>query len=279
MLRIKKNEDEVIEITFNDQLTVLQVKEEINRREAVEISRIRLIAAGNELEDNYTLQHYNLTSEQTIILALRPADTIVSVDSAVNVNTMGTTDNNNNNELRNEIDALPPAAVAAGVGAGVCLLACTLAIASAVDIAAVIIGMGSKLDTYCDFTSSKSNVMDPNRYLLIGGWVGLATIIVSFCFLGKIMTVAMSTVNNTPNVSSEDISAAVNRSVAKINGLGTLISLFNIAWGSIGCAIYSKLSHSCRFTPVGEMVIAFGVIKLVSGARTVCNSGRNARQQ
>jgi len=274
VLRIKTADDIIIEINFNNQLTLLQVKEELGRRETVEISRIRLMASGSELEDNHTLEHYNITPDQTLTYVLRPeAKTSVTTDNA-------TTDNPPENASllrRKQSLDLARSTIATGVGLGLCLLLCSMATASAVDIAAVVIGHGRKLKSYCDYTSSQKHILDPNLYLIIGGWIGIGTLIISTCFLLKTLPRMIREIAETPNATAEDMNRVMLQSFGPMTRVGTLINLFYLAWGIIGCIMYSKFHHSCKFTPVGKMVIAFAIIRLVGGCCSVCSSGRHVR--
>ena len=51
--------------------TILNVKVKLKEKDGVPVDEQRLLFGGHQLEDEYTLQHYNVQKESTIHLVLR----------------------------------------------------------------------------------------------------------------------------------------------------------------------------------------------------------------
>jgi len=262
-------------------MTVLEAKEEIHQKEALEIARMRLISLGNELEDNNTLAHYNISAEQTLNLFLRPADVVTPTPVANNTDQMPIiqTDTGTGNvaqepppllHRRSSIERAQTA-LAAGVGIGLCIACCFLIVISGIDIAALVIGYNRKLDTYCTF-SGLSGLVDPNLYLIVGGWTGFAVPVVAFFIICKGSVVAVKELEH--NADQEAVNRRIQESTAPMTKIYTIFYMFNFAWGIIGAIIYGRLSKDCQNTPVGKMIISFVVIKL---AFTCCSFSNNRR--
>lgn len=58
-------------LTVNPTDTVATIKQQIKDKEGIEVGEQRLIFGGKNLEDNRTMQDYNIGAESTIHLVLR----------------------------------------------------------------------------------------------------------------------------------------------------------------------------------------------------------------
>ena len=59
------------EMQIEETGSILQVKEFIHKKEGIPIDEIRLVLGGKPLEDDQTLNHYNIQDEMTIFLVLK----------------------------------------------------------------------------------------------------------------------------------------------------------------------------------------------------------------
>jgi len=270
MLRIKIPDETIVEVEFTPQTTVLQIKEEIHRKQSIEVSRMRLMLSGAELEDNFTIEYYDISSEQTLSLFLRAKDIEVNVilgESENMESIMPKTERMERMEpvQQNAAPALQrrnsaemfQTALAAGVGIGLCLTCCFLLIGSALDIAALVIAYGSY---ECSDVSGVKGI-SCKKYLIVGGWFGIVHIIFIFLFMCKVMLVSMNELE-TNATNNEALKARIEAETTKSKRYYWLFYLFGLAWGIIGCIIYSNLDHHCKNTPMGKMVISFCFIKL-----------------
>lgn len=70
-IQIKTVTGKAIFVKINPAETILQLKKQIYRMEDISLESQRIIYAGKQLEDNYTLCHYNITNDSTVCIIIR----------------------------------------------------------------------------------------------------------------------------------------------------------------------------------------------------------------
>ena len=70
-LQIKTATGKLIIVKINPADTILQLKKKIYLAEDISIESQRIVYAGKQLEDNYTLCHYNITNECVVHIIIR----------------------------------------------------------------------------------------------------------------------------------------------------------------------------------------------------------------
>jgi ubiquitin-like protein Nedd8 len=59
------------QFNFENESTVLSVKQALQEKEGIQVDQIRLIFSGKQLSDEKTLQEYNVTAGGTIHMVLQ----------------------------------------------------------------------------------------------------------------------------------------------------------------------------------------------------------------
>jgi len=60
-----------IHVSYDQDMTILSIKQEITKVEQIPVEQQRLIFSGKQLEDDKTLRYYNIPSGSTVHLVLR----------------------------------------------------------------------------------------------------------------------------------------------------------------------------------------------------------------
>lgn len=125
------------------------------------------------------------------------------------------------------------------------VLICLLTIC-AIDIAAVIIAE----QDHEECNDMNTSTISPHMYLRIGGSIGIILYTIS-------IMLQLFIFKQTSSDRNVDVNMQRNAT------LTCFIALFLFSWSMVGCALYTELTEDCQQTPIGEVLLAWAIIRLL----------------
>jgi hypothetical protein len=132
----------------------------------------------------------------------------------------------------------------------ICAFGC-LGLIISCDIAAIVIG--SQNHSACSKEYARDLTMDPHEYLLYGGIISLCVVFCETCVqIGAQLTGSNEFIATFTNICN------------------FCFGLFILAWAIVGFVLYAELPADCQTSPVGEIIVAWDIIKLLFATLTLC---------
>mmetsp|Transcript_39399 Transcript_39399/g.34866 ORF Transcript_39399/g.34866 Transcript_39399/m.34866 type:complete len:154 (-) Transcript_39399:128-589(-) len=134
-----------------------------------------------------------------------------------------------------------------------CVMVCCFGLVIAVDIAALVISQQDHSE--CD---GEGSVMAMDTFAIVAGAIGI-----SLGLISMILALCVCKV--------EDPSDTEN--IKKQGGWAFLTSLVFLVISIIGFVNYSDASDSCKQTPLGEVILAWCIIRIIGACCGCCQGG------
>ena len=133
----------------------------------------------------------------------------------------------------------------------ICCITCTLTCVVAVDIAALAIGLVDEEE--CGKEKKLFGSMTPDSYLVGGGLIGLLSN--ALTYIGGLLLCRWYSVHEPDYVSK----------MRRMGAWRVLISILIFIWSIFGFVFYANLSNSCKASPIGEVMLAWAILRLLLG--------------